>query len=120
EFAGPDALEADKLMRTLGMRRVAEQEVAGTSAALQDFLAAYAAGVNAAIDVAAALPIEFQLVRLEPEPWSVADLLAASKLMAFGLSTNWELELLRAELVRVAGPERAARLEPNYPRGTPV
>ena len=120
EFAGPDALEADKLMRTLGMRRVAEQEVAGTSVALQGFLASYAAGVNAAIDVAAALPIEFQLVRLEPEPWSAADLLAASKLMAFGLSTNWELELYRAQLVRDAGPERAGRLEPQYPADNPV
>ena len=26
EFAGPDALAADRLMRTLGMRRVAERE----------------------------------------------------------------------------------------------
>ena len=39
--------------------------------------------------------------------------------MGFGLSTNWEMELLRADLVRLAGPERAARLEPQYPRGNP-
>ena len=40
--------------------------------------------------------------------------------MGFGLSTNWEMELLRAQLVRLAGPERAARLEPQYPRGNPI
>ena len=120
EFAGPDALRADLLMRTLGMRRVAEREEREISSLLRAFLDAYAAGINAAIDNAAALPVEFQLVRLEPEPWTAVDLLAASKLMAFGLSTNWEMELLRARLARFAGPERAARLEPNYPRGNPI
>ena len=70
--------------------------------------------------MAAALPIEFQLARLEPEPWTAVDLLASAKLMGFGLSTNWEMELLRADLVRAAGPERAARLDPQYPRANPI
>jgi penicillin amidase len=120
EFAGADALHADVLMRTLGMRRVAEREERDLSPLLRSFLDAYAAGVNASIDCAPALPIEFQLVRVEPEPWTAVDLLAASKLMAFGLSTNWELELLRAQLVREAGPERTERLEPRYPRANPI
>ena len=115
-----EALPADKLVRTIGMRRVAEREERDLGGPIRDFLGAYAAGVNASIDAAAALPIEFQLVRLEPEPWAPVDLLAASKLMAFGLSTNWEMELLRAQLVRDAGAERAARLEPQYPRANPV
>jgi penicillin G amidase len=120
EFAGPDALDADLLMRTLGMRRVAEREERELSTMLRGFLDAYSAGINGAIESAPALPIEFQLVRLEPEPWTAVDLLAASKLMAFGLSTNWELELLRAQLVRTAGAERTERLEPQYPRANPI
>ncbi len=119
EFAGADALHADVLMRTIGMRRVAEREEREISTLLRAFLDAYAAGINAAIESAAALPVEFQLVRIAPEPWTAVDLLAASKLMAFGLSTNWELELLRAQLVRDAGAERTARLEPQYPRANP-
>jgi penicillin G amidase len=120
EFAGPEALDVDRLMRTIGMRRVAEREERELPAGLRALLSGYVAGVNASIDAAAALPIEFQLVRLEPEPWTPADLLAASKLMAFGLSTNWELELYRAQLVRDAGAERAVRLEPSYPRDNPI
>jgi penicillin G amidase len=120
EFAGPDALGADLLMRTLGMRRAAEREERELSTSLRAFLDAYTAGINGAIDCAPALPVEFQLVRVEPEPWTAVDLLAASKLMAFGLSTNWELELLRAQLVRIAGAERAERLEPQYPRANPI
>ena len=120
EFAGAESLPADRLMRTLGMRRVAEREAREMDRSLAALAGAYVAGINAAIDAAEALPIEFQLLRLDPEPWSPVDLLASAKLMGFGLSTNWEMELLRAEIVRAAGPERAARLEPRYPPANPV
>src|SRR5439155_6649521 len=120
EFAGPSTLHVDRLMRTLGLHRLAERETAAISDAVRSRLGAYAAGINAAIENSAALPIEFQIVRLEPEPWTVADLLASAKLMALGLSTNWEMELYRAQLARKAGAEVAARLEPQYPRANPV
>src|SRR4051812_28520313 len=120
EFAGPLTLDADRTMRTLGMRRAARDEVAAIPPSLHEMLVAYAAGINAAAESARALPVEFQLLRIGFEPWSVEDLLAAAKLLAFGLSTNWEMELLRAELVRVAGPERTAKLEPQYPHGHPL
>ena len=58
-------------------------------------------------------------MRLEPEPWTAVDLLAASKLMAFGLSTNWELELLRAQLVRDAGAERDGAARAPVPAREP-
>ena len=93
EFAGDDSLPADRLMRTLGMRRAAEREDRDLSPHAARFATAYVTGINAAIDSARALPIEFQLLRLEPEPWNTVDLLAAAKLMGFGLSTNWEMEL---------------------------
>src|SRR4051794_4539345 len=66
EFAGAEALPADRLMRTIGMRRMAEREAREVDAATAPLAGAYVAGINAAIDAAAALPIEFQLVRLEP------------------------------------------------------
>jgi penicillin amidase len=37
------------------------------------------------------------------------------KLLSLGLSTNWERELLRADLARELGPELAARIDPTYP-----
>jgi penicillin G amidase len=120
EFAGADALPADRLMRTLGMRRTAEREARALAPPLAALATSYVTGINAAIDSARALPVEFQLLRIEPEPWNTVDLLAAAKLMGFGLSTNWEMELLRARIVRLAGAERAARLEPQYPRENPV
>jgi penicillin G amidase len=120
EFAGRQALPVDRLMRTLGLRRVALREEAELGGELRTLLDAYCAGVNAAVAAASAPPAEFQLLRLQWEPWRPADLLAGVKLLSFGLSTNWERELLRADLVRELGEEKAARIEPTYPLGNPV
>ncbi|HYU61279.1 MAG TPA: penicillin acylase family protein [Solirubrobacterales bacterium] len=120
EIAGRPGLPSDRLMRTLGMRRFAEREEAGLEAGLRAQLEACCAGVNAAAASARALPAEFQILRLDFDPWRPADMLTAMKLLAFGLSTNWERELLRADMTRELGPELTARLDPGYPIGHPV
>ena len=56
-------------MRTLGLRRIALAEEAALGEELGSALAAYSAGVNAAAEAAAALPVELQLLRTEFEPW---------------------------------------------------
>jgi penicillin amidase len=112
EVMGPDTLPVDRWVRTLGMRRVAEQEVSLLSADAKDGLDAYAAGVSARL-VRGRLPIEFTLLRYRPEPWSVADTLSWIKMMSWDLSANWESELLRARLIDRLGPEWASELEPD-------
>ena len=120
EFAGAEGLPVDRLMRTLGMRRTAEREAASLDPELRTLLERFCEGVNAAAASAKALPFEMQLLRLEFEPWRPADILGLGKLLAFGLSTNWEKELLRADMTRELGPELAAKLDPGYPAGNPV
>src|SRR5262249_5728866 len=105
---------------TLGFRRAAEREEAELEPAFRVELDAYCAGVNASVTAARALPSEFQVLRIGFEPWRPADMLTAIKLLAFGLSTNWERELLRAEMARELGPELTALLDPVYPRGHPL
>jgi penicillin amidase len=120
EIAGPAGLPVDRLMRTLGLHRVALREEAELGPDLRTLLDAYCAGLNEAARISSAAPAEFQLLRLEFEPWRPADMLAGGKLLSFGLSTNWERELLRADLVRELGEERAAKIDPTYPKGNPV
>jgi penicillin amidase len=120
EMAGPEGLPVDRLMLTLGIRRVAEREEAGLEAEQRRRLEVFCAGVNAAAAGARALPFEMQLLRLGFEPWRPVDILSLGKLLAFGLSTNWEKELLRSDMTRVLGPELAARLDPGYPAENPV
>ena len=120
EIAGPAGLPSDRFMRTLGLRRAGLREAAEVDQELRADLQAMAAGVNAAAEAAPAPPLELQLLRLEFRPWTAADSLAMQKLLSFGLSTNWERELLRADLAREVGPELAAKLDPGYPPDNPL
>ncbi|MFI5027838.1 MAG: penicillin acylase family protein [Solirubrobacterales bacterium] len=121
EMAGPEGLPVDRLMLTLGIRRAAEREAAALDPDVRARLEVFCAGVNAAAASARALPFELQLLRLgEFSPWSPIDILSLGKLLAFGLSTNWEKELLRSDMARALGPELAARLDPGYPAVNPV
>jgi penicillin amidase len=119
EVAGPDGLALDRFVRTLGLRRIALTEEAALDGELRRALEAYSVGVNAAADAAPA-PLELQLLRLDFEPWRPADTLTLTKLLALGLSTNWERELVRADMARELGADLAARLDPGYPAGNPV
>lgn len=120
EIAGADGLPVDRFMRTVGMRRAALREEEQLEPDVRGLLEAYCAGLNQAARTASAPPAELQLMRLEAEPFRPADCLAGSKLFAFGMSTNWERELLRADLVRELGEERAALIDPAYKKGNPV
>jgi penicillin amidase len=120
EMAGEEGLPIDRLMRTLGIARAAEREQASLDPGLLAWLERFCAGVNAAAEAATALPFEMQLLRLEFKPWRPVDILGLGKLLAFGLSTNWERELLRADMLRALGPELSARLDPTYPADNPI
>ncbi len=120
EIAGAKGLAADRFLRTLGMRRAAEREADALDPALLQALEAMAAGINAAAEASGAPPIELQLLRMDFEPWTPVDSLCTQKLLSFGLSTNWERELLRADMARELGPDLAAKLDPGYPDGNPV
>jgi penicillin amidase len=120
EIAGEAGLPTDRLMRTLGISRVAEREQEALEPRLRGLLESYCAGVNAARGTLRALPFEFGILRLGFEPWIPADILSLGKLLSFGLSANWERELLRADMVRALGAELAVRLDPAYPARNPI
>lgn len=120
EFAGPSTLPVDRLLRTLGIRHAAEREEQDLDPELRALLQHFCAGVNAGAAAAKAPPLEMRLLGLEWEPWTPVDVLSLGKLLAFGLSTNWERELLRADMVRALGPELTARLDPAYPEDNPI
>lgn len=120
EIAGDEGLAVDRLLRTLGIRRAAEREAAALDPVLRERLERFCEGVNAAAESAKALPFELRLLKLRFEPWRPVDILSLGKLLAFGLSTNWERELLRADMVRTLGPELTAKLDPGYPADNPV
>ncbi len=110
EVLGSASLAVDRWMRVLGLQRVSEQEVRLLDETEGPILSAYVSGVNAFLQVGR-LPVEFSLLRYQPEPWQMADSLSFVKILNWYLSGNWECELLRRQLVDRLGPELARELE---------
>ena len=120
EIAGADGLAADRYLRRVGLGRIADEEADLLDGDARTMLEAYAAGVNSVIGSGRRLPVEFSLLRLRPEPWRPADSIACAKLLALGLSLNWDSEVQRLRLLREVGPDTAARLELVYPETNPT
>ena len=124
EILGPGALDTDRFLRTLGVRRVAERIAAqlddGTRAALQ----AYADGVNAGIRITREQPWklspEFLILGARPQDWTLADSIGWSTMMAWDLSGNHANELLRFALSQSLGTGQIAQLlETDPPQQLP-
>lgn len=114
EAVGPAALPVDRAMRTLGLRRLAEETHRRLPDSVRRVLDAYAAGVNAFLETRrGAPPPEYVLLQRGPEPWKPADSLVWGRLMALFLSWNWRTEALRAALSERLTPSQLADLWPS-------
>jgi penicillin amidase len=121
ELFGESALESDKLVRTMGWRRVAEQELAILDPDTRELLGAYADGVNAYLEERgpSELAVEYTVIALTgldyaPEPWTQADSLAWLKAMAWDLRGNMVEEINRVTALVHHTPQQVAGLYPEY------
>jgi penicillin amidase len=131
EMFGASQVPTDKFLRTLGWRKVAEQEVEALDDTTRGYYEAYAAGVNAylASRSGADLSLEYAVLGVQnpdyrPEPWQPADSVAWLKAMAWDLRTNigdeTDRALLAAQLSKVGESDADAktlidRVYPAYP-----
>ncbi|MFI6296254.1 penicillin acylase family protein [Nonomuraea sp. NPDC050790] len=125
EMFGAATLDNDKAIRTMGWRRVAEQELPMLSERTRRYLDAYAKGVNAWLAAnpdASQRSLEYSVLKLQnsgykPEPWSALDSVAWLKAMAWDLRSNMEDEIDRALAATRLPRERVEQLYPGYPYG---
>ncbi len=115
EAFGDGALDTDRFLRVLGVRRAAAAQWAQVSPASREALQAYADGVNAVMASQRARPPEFIILGIQPEPWTPEDSLAWAIMMAWDLGANWHTELIRLRLALKLPKERIDQLLPPYP-----
>ena len=121
EAFGEAALENDKFLRALGVKRAAAAQWAHASAEAKSAVEAYTAGINAYLrDAMKVRPPEFVALRLTPEPWTPEDSMAWAIMMAWDLGGNWTTELLRMRLALTLPVERINELLPPYPGDKPL
>lgn len=120
-IVGEPTIQLDHLMRTYGLRRMAERAWAFTTGDARAILEAYAEGVNAYIDSHRdRLPLEFTVLNDSPAPWTPVDSLTWGNMLALNLDGNLHNELLRARVIAQVGEEAAQQLFPPLQTGQPI
>jgi penicillin amidase len=121
EMFGDSQVETDAFVRTMGWRRVAEQELGLLDPETRSALQAYADGVNAYLAERSPTQVSLEYAALaatapgyEIEPWSPADSVSWLKAMAWDLRGNLEEETGRAQLAPIVRT-RISQLYPPYP-----
>src|SRR5262245_52706649 len=108
----------DVFMRTIGLNRAAAKHVEDWNDIDLSMHARFRAGVRAWVEQMPAKPIEYQLLDLEPAvPDDPVPYAAGIALLAWNLSSNWDAELLRAELDEQIHHATTDLLLPSSSRG---
>jgi penicillin amidase len=125
ELFGKSQLGTDTFIRTLGWRKVAEQEVKKLDKTSLGYYEAYADGVNAYLKDKSPteLSLEYAVLGLETgstevEEWTPVDSVAWLKAMAWDLRSNLEDEIDRSILGSELTDEQMSDLYPDYPYAT--
>ncbi|MCS6995133.1 MAG: penicillin acylase family protein [Anaerolineales bacterium] len=116
EVIGERGLKNDTMMRILGMTESAEADWKTLDAENQAALTAYTDGVNAFLARAGEnLPLELKILGITPQPWTPIDSLVFGKLVAWGLSNNYQDELVISKLTQTLSWDETLSLLPEYP-----
>ncbi len=98
ELFGKLTLEEDKRWRRFGFAGIVEESYKNFTPEQKAVLESYARGVNAYIATLneKTTPVEFQILKYQPAQWKPTDSLIIGAILADGLSTTWQEDVIRA------------------------
>ena len=126
EILGPATLDTDKLMRTLAIIPMAQQQLKAMSPLAQAALQAYSDGIQAAWKTGAVRPSpEFMILGTSPggqqgQSWQAEDSVGWALMMALDLGGNWGNEFARLSASQVLSHQQLWQLMPPYPGEKPA
>lgn len=113
-------VEQDRFARVIGLHRIGASEAERWSADSRAMVGRFVEGARAWVSAMPAPPVEYALLAVPVDlPADLGPWAAAFAYAAWGLSGNWDSELLRVHLAERLGPDAAARLLPPSPSGQP-
>ena len=119
EILGERTVDTDRFARTIGFHVAGRRYLEDWSEEDRAMHARFRAGVAAWSGVMPAAPLEYTLLDLRPQlPDDPADWAACFAFLAWGLSNNWDKELLRAAIRERAGEDAMELLMPRTSGGT--
>jgi len=87
EMLGPLAIPLDETLRTIDLARAAPLIEAALPTQTRTWMEAFVSGVNLYVNLCQKLPLEFQVLGLRAEAWTMRDLIAIGRLA--GSDINW-------------------------------
>ncbi len=121
QIIGDKGLDTDRVSRTMGYERVAKKDWELFGEEEQQLIIDYCNGINAYIKSEDfKLPVEFTLLKHQPEMWEPMDVASFSRMLISLLTWGWYDEIIRAKLIEAVGPEAAAEMDNTYPKENPV
>ena len=121
ELIGKRGVSIDRLARRVGFFSSAQRQLGVLDPEVVDVLDAFARGVTEGRAIGCKRkPHEYVLLRSDPIEYTATDVVAASKLQAFGLAGNWDVELARLHILRSDGPEALKDVDPTYLESHPL
>lgn len=107
ELVGPEMKETDMFFRTIGTNRKAKEDAAkfdDLPEKLRSIVLAYLEGVNAYVNTAK-LPLEYEILRSDPEPFTVEDVYCISGYMAYSFAYSLRTDPLIEDISNTLGPD---------------
>ena len=116
ELEGSNALDTDRLMRSINLKKNAGELYKSSSPRLKKFFEVYARGVNAYLfRYRDKLPADLAQAGYKAEYWKPEDSALMFSLLSFSTSVNLQEELNALVLAQKVGAEKLAWLTPTYP-----
>jgi len=106
EILGPKLIDTDRLFRTLELRAHAEERVKNMDRNSPAWLGllAYLDGINEFQDTRP-LPVEFDLLRIQPQPYTPVDTLAVAGYLAYSFAATLRTEPVLSYVRDQLGPD---------------
>lgn len=116
---GEKTIDKDKYLKTIGIYRIAKKGYRAMGQRAKNILLAYTNGVNTYIKNNPALPLEYTILRSQPELWKPEDSVAVALLMSYSLTRSKKVDLVLDKIGLEKGRKLLELLSPVYPKSAP-
>jgi penicillin G amidase len=120
EIFGTVTVPFDRMFRIVGLLRISEAIERQLPDDTRRRLQWYSDGVNAwRAASSGALPVEFDLLRYDPEKWTPLHSILVGRLLAWELNLSWWTDVTYGSLVSRLGNDIVAEILPTFPASVP-
>lgn len=121
EILGSKTLFFDKMFKTIGLKRLAEENFKKYDEHTKSILTAYSNGINEFINKSHnKFTLEFDILNYKPYEWKPEHSIILTKLMAWELNISWWSDIALSHLIQKLGVEKVKDILPDFDENAPT